>query len=418
MNTKRKLFFVAVSLFSSLLFLHNVGMASELHFSSDGKVSFEKFELTNNFDAVAEATSFQQRPEDTIQAAPKCPATAGSNSPVCEGGTINLAGFPNGHTYSWTGPNSFTSSEQFPEIPNATMASGGVYTLTLDGGACSANTTVTMIEAPSFGLSFTEPTACGNSDGTITISGLDANETYDISYSGGNLGTVTTDASGEYVITGLSAGSYTDFVVDDGTCATLETTVININDPGAPAVGDITLDGNLNDGTGEGESDICPEKIGAPITLTAENPDGGDVVWDNGVIDGEPFATPAETTTYTVTVTDGGGCMSTDQITITILIEDLDAGEIDGPEDICVGDVIPYTSNGDPGPWSITDPNCATIGSNNGILTAINECTIFVVYTVPSEFGCNGVSTVLNVTIHPLPEVTELFPEEDEVCED
>ena len=63
-------------------------------------------------------------------------ATASSNSPVCEGSTIELSGGPstgpNGpYTYSWTGPDGFSSTEQNPTINNATLAMTGTYYLTV-----------------------------------------------------------------------------------------------------------------------------------------------------------------------------------------------------------------------------------------------------------------------------------------------
>ncbi|MEI6275168.1 MAG: PKD-like domain-containing protein [Prolixibacteraceae bacterium] len=50
--------------------------------------------------------------------------------PVCMGGTLNLIGQPSGmKTYSWTGPNGFTSLLQNPFIDNVTAANAGTYTL-------------------------------------------------------------------------------------------------------------------------------------------------------------------------------------------------------------------------------------------------------------------------------------------------
>lgn len=55
-----------------------------------------------------------------------------SNSPVCEGNTILLQ-TPTiaGATYLWTGPNGFSSSEQNPQITNATQANAGTYSLSI-----------------------------------------------------------------------------------------------------------------------------------------------------------------------------------------------------------------------------------------------------------------------------------------------
>ncbi|MFT5778077.1 MAG: gliding motility-associated-like protein, partial [Crocinitomicaceae bacterium] len=55
---------------------------------------------------------------------------------------------------------------------------------------------------------------------------------------------------------------------------------------------------------------------GTDVTLTATNPSGAAIAWDNGILDGVPF-TPVATQTYTVTATSAFGCISTDDVTVT-----------------------------------------------------------------------------------------------------
>ncbi|MES2005972.1 MAG: LamG-like jellyroll fold domain-containing protein [Bacteroidota bacterium] len=73
-------------------------------------------------------------------------AVAGSNGPNIEvGGTINLTASA-GTSWSWVGPNSFTSSQRNPSIPNAGINASGTYTVSISGGGCtsSASTNVTV----------------------------------------------------------------------------------------------------------------------------------------------------------------------------------------------------------------------------------------------------------------------------------
>lgn len=74
-------------------------------------------------------------------------ATATNTGPYCAGSTIQLNG-GGGTTYAWTGPNGFTSSLQNPTIPNATINNAGVYSLSVDGGTCTATTTVQVVNPP------------------------------------------------------------------------------------------------------------------------------------------------------------------------------------------------------------------------------------------------------------------------------
>ncbi|MCK4658874.1 MAG: thrombospondin type 3 repeat-containing protein [Phycisphaerae bacterium] len=79
-------------------------------------------------------------------------ATASSNSPICEGDTIELYGGPdtgsNGpYTYAWVGTNGFSSTEQNPTISDATLAMTGTYYLTVtnvNGCEFTADTDVTV----------------------------------------------------------------------------------------------------------------------------------------------------------------------------------------------------------------------------------------------------------------------------------
>jgi hypothetical protein len=75
--------------------------------------------------------------------------TAGSNSPVCERDTIMLTASTStpGVLYNWTGPNSFSSTQQNPNIYNAVFANAGTYTVKAISGSCSSSrTTIVSIK--------------------------------------------------------------------------------------------------------------------------------------------------------------------------------------------------------------------------------------------------------------------------------
>jgi len=74
-----------------------------------------------------------------INPAPDAP-TAANNGPILAGTTLNLtASTVDDTTYSWTGPNNFTSTDQNPSILNAPAAANGTYTVTVtDSNGCTA----------------------------------------------------------------------------------------------------------------------------------------------------------------------------------------------------------------------------------------------------------------------------------------
>ncbi len=74
-----------------------------------------------------------------------------SNSPVCEGLPIQLTSAVNGGTppysYSWTGPNGYTSTDQSPIIPEAETTDFGDYFVTAtDVNGCSDTDIVTVMD--------------------------------------------------------------------------------------------------------------------------------------------------------------------------------------------------------------------------------------------------------------------------------
>jgi hypothetical protein len=85
----------------------------------------------------------------TVNANPS--ASASSNSPVCIGGTIALLGGPDGmSSYSWTGPNGFSSSLRNPTRAGATASMAGTYTLKVESpeGCSNEASTEVVVSSP------------------------------------------------------------------------------------------------------------------------------------------------------------------------------------------------------------------------------------------------------------------------------
>ena len=99
--------------------------------------------------------------------------SASSNTPVCEGNTLNLTGTSStpGVTYHWNGPG-LSSNSQNPVIPNVTLAHAGKYTLytTLNGCTSQTDTETVVISSniPPVVTSYVSP------DDTICVGGTAA----------------------------------------------------------------------------------------------------------------------------------------------------------------------------------------------------------------------------------------------------
>jgi len=78
--------------------------------------------------------------------------TASSNSPVCEGTTLNLTSNYTdavlGVSAIWIGPNSFFSPDRNPVVSNATLGNNGRYIMVANIGKCYHNDTVDVVVNP------------------------------------------------------------------------------------------------------------------------------------------------------------------------------------------------------------------------------------------------------------------------------
>jgi gliding motility-associated-like protein len=104
--------------------------------------------------SVTDARNCLPSPASVVVSTIPLPATPiiWSNSPVCEGQSLQLS-IPSvaGASYSWTGPNGFTSSIQNPVINNIAFSEAGTYSVVVTVGQCSgipATTSVSVKAVP------------------------------------------------------------------------------------------------------------------------------------------------------------------------------------------------------------------------------------------------------------------------------
>ena len=232
-------------------------------------------------------------------------ATASSNSPVCEGNTINLTGGPGGmSSYSWSGPDSFSSSDRSPSIPNATLAMAGDYILTVTNGGCTsdpATTSVTVNSKPTATASSNSPVCEGN---TITLTGGPGGMS-SYSWSGPDSFSSSDRSPSIPNATLAMAGDYILTVTDGGCTSDPATTSVTVNSkPTAVAT---------NSG---------PVSEGEDVTLFGE-PDGMSVYHWTGPDDFESYdqdaiVSPAIAGSYILEVTDANSCSDTDTTIVVV----------------------------------------------------------------------------------------------------
>lgn len=150
-------------------------------------------------------------------------ATAGVIT-VCPNTTLQLATSSAEPTYSWTGPNGFTSSLQNPSIANISNAQAGIYTLQLINGVCKSNEATVRVDIASlesFTVVSTIPSniLCGGGSLTLATASQSGNQYQwikdDVDLASQTAASLLVNAEGNYkvrVTNALSCSVVTDAV--------------------------------------------------------------------------------------------------------------------------------------------------------------------------------------------------------------
>jgi gliding motility-associated-like protein len=237
----------------------------------------------------------------TVVVNPTPVADPSTTTPVlCAGETVVLnATSVTGGTYSWSGPNSFVSTTQDPQITNATTAASGTYTLTVTANGCtSAPATVDVLvnPIPVATAGTTTPSVCVGAD--IALTGNATSGTY--SWSGPN-GFSSTDQNPVISPSTLNnSGTYTLTITADG-CVSLPSNVSVTVNP-LPVI------------DGGEDVTVCE---GTTVVLSGSG--GVSYVWTSDVVNGAPFTPALGSIVYTVTGTDANGCVGTDNVTVNVV---------------------------------------------------------------------------------------------------
>ena len=148
-----------------------------------------------------------------------------NNGPSCPGTTLNLFANASGgtppYTYSWTGPNAFTSTLPNPSIAGVSSVNGGTYTVTVKDAQSpqatfTATTTVVIKTQPTATVSPAGPiTICDNNTPVILTASTNATSPFYIWRKGG---VVISPFQTGSTLSVTESGSYTVVIIGNDSC--------------------------------------------------------------------------------------------------------------------------------------------------------------------------------------------------------
>lgn len=332
------------------------------------------YTVTYTVPASGGCPTFSTTTNVTINTLPTATAgAAGGVTTLCVGNTINLTS-SGGTSYSWTGPNSYSSSTQNPSIPGATTAESGVYTVTVtDANSCSASATVNInvLAPPTAGISTSSVTnsVCTGSSITITATG------------GGTYSWNTGSTASSITVSPTTNTTYW-VIVSIGTCT--DSAGVNVTVNPLPTV---TASGNATPICAGGNISLTSS---GGVTYSWTGPNSFTSTAQNPSITG---ASAAASGTYIVTVTDANGCVNTANATVTV--NTLPTITILGGSTVCAGQSITLTATG------ATSYVWNTGATTSSITVSPTGATTYTV-TATDANGCVNTQTQ-TVTVNPIP---------------
>ncbi|MBN4051201.1 hypothetical protein JYU16_00140 [bacterium AH-315-M05] len=281
--------------------------------------------------------------------------------------SVSVSGGSSPYTYSWNDPALQTTA-------TATGLIAGTYTVTVtDSNSCAATASVLVndISGPDASILSSNNVSCnGDCDGSANVSV--SGGTSPFTYLWDDPASQTT-----FNATGLCAGTYSITVTDSNGCTGSDS--VTITESSLFTASSFGIGTSCN-GTCNGSASVALSGGTSPFTYQ----------WDDPSFQTTETATGLCAGTYTVTVTDANGCITSDSISIgepapvslTTSITDATCGSTDGEASVSVaGGTSPYTYLWD-------DPLNQTTSTATGL--AAGGYTV----TVTDVNGCGASATV------------------------
>jgi gliding motility-associated-like protein len=308
-----------------------------------------------------------------------------NNPTACQNGIINLSA-GGAASYTWSGPQGFTSNSPNPAIPFVQPNQAGAYTVTGASAQGCTNTAVAnvqVIPSPSPVIVSNAP-VCVNGVLSISASGGNSYQwfgpnNFSATATGTNFPNVQLNVSGVYTL-----------IATVGTCTGITTSNIIVNPLPTP-----TLSSN---------APVCENSM-----LLLYGPGGYNYQWagpnnfsGSGSNVSIANASLSDIGTFTAIATDPYGCVGS--ATIAVNINPLPYLGTKGST-LCANTTITLSSSGGinyswVGPQSFTSNN-ATVNIPNSTTDMAGDYTV----TVTDVNNCSR-SSVVNVSINPVPQVT------------
>jgi uncharacterized repeat protein (TIGR01451 family) len=333
----------------------------------------------------------------TVNAIPTPPA-AGNDGPVCAGATLHLtAATVAGATYAWTGPNGFTSSLQNPSIANATPAASGTYSVTVTVNACTsgaATTSASVRPLPTAIVSGTAQICAGGA--TSVQAALTGTAPWTVTWSDGAVQSGVASSPATRSVSPGATTTYTVTAVSDANCAGTSSgsAVVTVNPRPTAAA--------------SGTAAIC---AGGATPLSGSG--GISCSWApatglSSASSCSPTASPASTTTYTLTVTDANGCVSNNAPTVTVTVNPKPTATVSGTTAICPGGsaLISAALTG-AGPWTVVWSDGVTqtgVAASPATRSVSPGATTTYTVTSVSDAHCSSTASgAAVITVNPRP---------------
>ncbi|HMC96594.1 MAG TPA: gliding motility-associated C-terminal domain-containing protein, partial [Flavobacteriales bacterium] len=296
---------------------------------------------------------------------------------ICNGDSTQILG-SGGTDYAWS-PNTDISDPNIADpvfFPNTTTT----YTLTVtDANGCvsSAQNTITVFELPLVDAGVDATICAGES---TPIGGSPTSPT-GTSFQWSPPTGLDDATTADPIATPTSTTSYTVLVMDGNQCANTDSMTVVVNPlPVLEAGADVA---------------VCD---GSSVVLGATG--SGSFAWSpsSGLNDPtvpNPTASPAATTLYTVVLTDGNGCSSTDSLTVSVdPLPTVDAGTDSW---LCLGSDVVLSGSGSAGGFSWT-PAASLNDPTSATPTATPGSTTTYVLTITDSNNCAS-SDAVTVTV-------------------